>query len=559
MAKPSYLSEVATYDGVHSQELYELLRSSWNSDTPLVLTPPHLKVRPDLHQIKCPPEMILGVFTSGTSTGVPRLIVYSKQNIISSLQSIMKLFDFKKVDQIFSYPQPNHIFGLVLGYLNSILHEIPLVFLPGLYSQQSHQLWLERLTPGTLTLGTPVHFYDLIQFIKKNDLKPERSYSSVVGGACVSIQLWKDQQQILSIESPSVGFGASEASPGITHLPPGIEPLADGDIGYLLEGVHMGEITSEGFYFSGINACLGYVENSKFISQKNYLIKDHLSVISSVLAKDELSSVQNRFFTFGRSDLVLNRGGLKYSLEIMEAFLANENIKSLFLAIEDQRLGQEAAILIESTQLKNPEHNILRTTVIDLIFNRFGLKVNPDFIFFDQLPLNANLKIDRKMALKKIIKHINYPLPISTAKLIQFLPHRGSAVWVDEIVDFKSRYGRGRVLISANKFFMSEQGVRPSALIEFVAQTYGYSVVLDDIFNGVSVPVSQNTYIAEARDVKFYNIEILHQILNLSPEERFLEVEAECTHDFVKIKMVRGAVFFKNEKIADLNMKVAVF
>jgi hypothetical protein len=535
------LSDVRFVKVMHSLDLFQIIKDHWQQDLPLILCPPQTTEIPNLENFNIPKDMILGLFTSGTSTGKPRLVIYSKKNILSSLESIRQLFHIKKIDHIFCYPQPTHVFGLVLGYLQSIICNIPISFSEGAYSQKSHQLWNEKLTEGTLTLGTPVHFYDLIQYNQKNNIKPIKSYSSIVGGALTSVDLWNQMKSFLNIESPSIGYGASEASPGICHLPPGIEPQFNGDVGFVLDGVTITNITTDGFEFSGDNVCLGILDGDKYISTKSVIIRDQV--------------VQNeRFCVFGRSDLAINRGGLKYNSETLESALLASGIKALFLPLYDQRLGDDLAVLVDAQEIEQT----LKTLIQEIILKNFQIKLKDNHIICGRIPLNANLKIDRKEAMKLVIKGMGLKFPLDVQILKPFMPHRSSAIWVDEIIEFKPRHGVGRIYIDPKKFYMTNSCVRQSALIEFIAQIYGYSFILEEIFFRDEISVANNAFIAEVRDVVYSNTDLLSQDFS-NAEKKYFDVIVECTHDFVKIKVIKGSIYYQNAKLAELVMKVAVF
>ncbi len=544
MTKFLKLNQVEIVRATHHQDIYDLIKKKWNADSPLILCPPGISQLPNLENIQFPEQMILGLFTSGTSSGNPRLVIFSKKNLITSLEAIRKLFLTSKIDHIFCYPQPTHVFGLVLGYLQSIIYQIPISFADGIYSQKSHQLWNEKLTSGTLTLGAPPHFFDLIKFNEKNNLTPHHSYSSIAGGAPVSIKLWNDMKSVLNIENPSIGYGASEASPGICHLPPGVAPSFSGDVGQLLEGVQIRDINSQGFYFKGNNACLGIVENNRFESREWNFIPDQMEKF-------------NHYCVTGRSDLTINRGGVKFQPEVIEAALMEADIKGLIIPIHDPRLGQDLVVLVEVEEERQTSH--FKAQIKNFFLIHHDLKLKDEFIIFDQIALNNNLKIDRKESLKRIIKVLYPQLPLATQILQPFMPHRGSAVWVDEITAYKLKQGSGRVYIDENKLYMSGSTVRSSALIEFVAQTFGYSSVLEALFNSGEISRGENTFIAEVRNVEFTNQEILTTILNEKAEDRFFDVLAQCTHDFAKVKVIKGEVWFKDKRLVELDMKLAIF
>src|SRR5687768_14209246 len=107
-------------DGFHSKFLLEAVARAWKTGETLIVRPPHIKsfeVPEVVKKWKPSEQPILGVFTSGTVNGTPKLVFYSKTNIESSLTSIRSLFDVKRIEKIFCYPQPTHTFGLILGYV----------------------------------------------------------------------------------------------------------------------------------------------------------------------------------------------------------------------------------------------------------------------------------------------------------------------------------------------------------------------------------------------------------------------------------------------------------
>jgi len=69
--------------------------------------------------------------------------------------------------------------------------------------------------------------------------------------------------------------------------------------------------------------------------------------------------------------------------------------------------------------------------------------------------------------------------PIPTAELYEYLPHRSPMIWVDEVLhcgrNEKGLFGTCRVDLTRDRGFRSADGsVRTSALIEWIAQGYGY-------------------------------------------------------------------------------------
>lgn len=557
---------VHLYCGHHSEELLQILSQSWKNKELVILVPPSLqsftflelfskdevqfhgdftesssfKFREDSHHQVPADEVLhqarLGVLTSGTSSGNPRLVLYSETNIESSLGSIRQLFDEKRIQKIFSYPQPTHAFGLVLGYMQAILSGLEIVFSPGIYSKKSHEHWLKLVDENTLTLGAPAHFMDLIQKVKNENLQPNKSYSAIVGGAPVTISLWKQMQSVLNIEAPSVGYGASEASPGVTHLPPGIAPSEDGDIGFVLEGVAM-EAGAVGVRFSGPNLCLAIYENGRLLQFDQILLSDQLSVKATPHGQ--------RYTFLGRTDLLVNRGGVKHSLEVIEGRLsAVFQCKCVAVSFFDQRLGEDIGILYQS------QDDVARK-IQNLLMEEFGMKLPLSHIHSAEIPHSPNGKIDRQSCLKCLLRTRPFSFPVSVRHLMPFLPHRGSAIWVDEILETRTGWGRGRVKLNPTANYFSPEGLRQTAFIEWIAQCYGYVTILNDLTGIQFAAQAPKTFIAEIKQAQFF-----HSHVDFSHLKE-MSIEVHCTHDFGLLKVIQGKIFDAEDVLlAQVDMKV---
>ncbi|MBI3556417.1 MAG: AMP-binding protein, partial [Deltaproteobacteria bacterium] len=322
--------KIRLWKGYHSQGLRSLLAQTWSAssnDEMLIACPPFLKDLDFVRQLPAgeiefcgewagleierkagesrsyaePP--VLGVFTSGTVSGVARLVLYSRANIESSLDAILALFERSRIETVFCYPQPFHTFGLILGYALPMLRDFQLVTGQGRYSRSFHELRAAQRNERLLTLGTPTHFHDLLSYVREAGIELAPSYSSIVGGAMVSVAQWRAIRDFLHVQAPSIGYGATEASPGVSHLPPGREPLEDGEIGFAFPHLSVALHAGRGLEFSGRSLCLAMIQDGRLEFPKSVLLTD------DVRQRDD-----GRLVYQGRTELILNRGGQKYSL-----------------------------------------------------------------------------------------------------------------------------------------------------------------------------------------------------------------------------------------------------
>jgi acyl-coenzyme A synthetase/AMP-(fatty) acid ligase len=401
---------IRLWRGYHHPELLSLLDKTWKEEDLLITCPPLLEdfsfvnhlpegpvefvgdwsgVRPllDLKRngsFQNFSEMpVLGVFTSGTMSGEPRLVLYSKKNIESSLQAIQSLFDEKRIRSIFCYPQPFHTFGLLLGYVWAYQKGLAFHCWQGKYGRGAHDSRLGIQDPGLLTLATPTHFRDLLIYLQETDKKISPSYSCILGGAPVTVDLWEQTCERFRIEQPSIGYGCSEASPGITHLPPGQKPREDGEIGFPLSSLQS-FVSAEGVEISGNSLCMAMIDNNQLVQPTKTLIRDQLKI-----RQDGVWLYQ------GRVDLLLNRGGMKYSIESIERSLLQEiGLHVACSAIADRRLGQNLCIA-----LKDPSKELQAylNEINQVLKRKFGFTIQlKDLVPLSDFPLNESFKLDRK-------------------------------------------------------------------------------------------------------------------------------------------------------------------
>ncbi len=571
------LRSIYLYRGYHSHALFELLQSAWEKNQLVILLPPQVSdfafIQSLKHQVEAVipvgewpttlkdslntiinPEQavnagqatvlaraVLGVFTSGTTTGIPRLIFYSKENVLSSLNSIRKLFDNTRLKNIYVYPQPTHCFGLVLGYMQAIIFNLKIHFHEGPYSKAAHEKWLHVVDENTLSLGAPVHFLDLIDFsVGKRNFK--KSYSAIVGGALVTKKLWLQLKTDLLIDEPSVGYGGTEASPGVTHLPPGVEPEVDGDIGYTLDCVKL-TATSEHVKFSGPNACLAILENGKMYETKEIILNDLL-----IFKVDSTGHQRAQFIC--RSDLLVNRGGQKISLEAVAVSITNHfNCKCMAISFYDSRLQEDIALVIEP-KIYDEEIDVAKLQ--QQVLKTCGFKIPTANIILETIPLNANNKYDRIEALKLFLRPLDLKFPVPAAYVKSFLPHAGPAVWIDTLLKTEKNYSLTETMLKTDSPYFVNGRLTESSLIEFVAQSYGYMLALNDVLKIQPVKAATVTLIAEVKDSEFY----FNSFDILPKAGDFIQVEVIGTHDFGNLKLVKGKVTFAGRMLANLSMKL---
>jgi predicted hotdog family 3-hydroxylacyl-ACP dehydratase len=546
---------ILLHPGFHSKETFACIARAWDDEELLILCPPRvtqfefLKYLPEgpltwlgdwtgrtpsqparSTEVEFPERPLLGVFTTGTSRGEPRLVLYSRKNILSSLDGILSLFDQSRIKSIFCYPQPSHTFGLVLGYLLAHIRQIPLVVGEGRYSSEFHQLRVEANESGMLTLGTPTHFLDLLHYTttKAIDLAP--SYCAIVGGAPVQRSLWKALRERLHIERPSIGYGATEASPGVSHLPPGVEPQEDGEIGFPLSNVGV-ELVPEGVRFRGSSVALAVLADGGF------------TFPSEIVLSDKVVQREDRRMVFlGRLDLCLNRGGEKFSLEQIESAV-NRTLgrEVVCVAVSDSRLGEELGLVVKG----EPFSEDVAASLSSLFTWELGCAFETrKILFVPELPQNANGKPDRKAAQKLLARTL---FPVSVDEVRDFVPHRAPMIWIDEVLSAQRMGGECRFKYSSRGAYAGPNGLRRSSLVELMAQSYAY---VQACVRGQDEAPSR-AFLAQMTSVEF-----LSDPSNLREGDE-LTIHVQCVREMGHLSLIEGAVRDANDQfLAKANLKL---
>lgn len=401
--------------GYHSADLFESVRRAWVDDDHLLVVVPPMKTDLSFLEVlpggpraaEFPEKPIFGVFTSGTVSGKPRLVLYSRKNIESALDAVLNLFDRSRITSVFAYPQPFHTFGLTLGYLLALKLEVPLRFHAGKYSQESHATRASFTDAGMLTLGTPAHFFDLCSLIR-GGLKVAPSYSCIIGGASVDAELWREVRDTTLIEAPSIGYGCTEASPAVTHLAPGVEPSGPGEIGFPLDNLNSRVVPDVGVEISGPSLCMAIVETSGAGNASDYKVvfPNQLTISDNIEVRED-----GAWIFHGRLDLRLNRGGSKIPLEEVESVLKEKlGLFAIAFAVPSARLGQDLAIAVrfpdESLANSNSARaeslvridgaEDVRTHVMAVIAEHFSVRMaKENIVMLEHFPLSESAKIDR--------------------------------------------------------------------------------------------------------------------------------------------------------------------
>ncbi|MGD1319899.1 AMP-binding protein [Chryseobacterium sp. 2R14A] len=300
------------------------------------------------------------VQTSG-STGVPKVFDIEKERMLNSAQMTCDFLKLKKGDTALLCLPIEYISGKMMVVrsferkLNLIVADSSLKPLENLHQEIDFCAMTPLQVENSL---------DKIHFIK----------NLIIGGAAVSESLKKKITQTLKL-SPSETkiyetYGMSET---LSHIAlKDIYPNPD-EYFTVFENIDISKDE---------RGCL------KIIAPK---------LNSEILQTNDLVDIKsiNQFKFLGRIDNVINSGGAKIFPEQLETLIKKEiTNEAVFLAIEDESLGQKLILVIEGSENEN-----LKSQISNLTFEKSFHKPKK-IIFIEKIPRTPNGKVNR-LELKK--------------------------------------------------------------------------------------------------------------------------------------------------------------
>ncbi len=268
------------------------------------------------------PAVIL--FTSG-STGVPKGVMLSSENLLSNLSSIEQYFPITKDDSILITRSLFHSSVLTGEFLISLCRGLRIRFMSEEFNPQSI---VKEIVENSMTVfgGTPTMFRAFFK-LRKEFVFPSLK-KVVISGECLSYNDGKKINELFPDAEKYHVYGLTEASPRVCWLPPDLFFKYPDHVGIPIEGVElMIDSKSEGeageLFVRGKNVMLGYYDDDsgtkRVIDKKGWLKTGDIVKLDNGLIK-----------VLGRKDDMIIRGGMNiYPSEIEAELLRDERVKKV--------------------------------------------------------------------------------------------------------------------------------------------------------------------------------------------------------------------------------------
>lgn len=335
------------------------------------------------------PDLAMLLSTSG-STGSPKLVRLSYENITSNTQAIVEYLGIRQNDCVITTLPMSYSYGLSL--INTHLHAGASIVI-NKHSFFEQKFWDKVKAHRVVTMaGVPFSY----QMLKKLNY-PRFDTSSIRYLTQAGGKLDTDTLRYFLRECESLGqqfivmYGQTEASPRMSYVPANMAVNKLNSIGIAIPNGRLflndsdgTEITTpfiEGeLTYAGPNVMLGYAENALDLQKGNE--QNNLLATGDLGYFDE----DGYFYITGRTTRFIKLFGLRISLDAIDSWLSQNNIKAIAAGRDDLLV-----ICYESTTEK------LANETRKKIASSFKINVNSiKVIMIDKIPRINGGKVDYK-------------------------------------------------------------------------------------------------------------------------------------------------------------------
>ena len=291
----------------------------------------------------------LEMTTSGT-TGVPKVVIISKQSMVNSALGTGDFFEIKPGDKALACLPVKYVAGKMMLVRAMILG-----------------LDLEFVAPSSHPLRNNEYDYDFVAMVPlqaQNSISElKRVKKMIVGGAKINNSL---EKQLVKLKTAAFEtYGMTET---ITHI--------------------AAKKVGEKAFTVLPDVTISY-------DDRNCLVIHAPRISDEVIVTNDIVELvnENQFVFLGRMDNVINSGGIKLIPEQIEEKLSGKIDARFFIASkEDRELGEKVILVIEGEN----------QSINETIFSELDKYEKPkEILFVPKFKETANGKVMRKESLKK--------------------------------------------------------------------------------------------------------------------------------------------------------------
>ena len=315
-------------------------------------------------------DIAIIMFTSGSS-GKPKGVMLSHENVISNINAIDKYFKINSTDSILIARPLMHAAVLTGEFFISLYKGLTIHFYPESFIPQRVIAYIKQQGITTFC-ATPTLLKLLCRTIRKDEALPLKNIAG--SGECLP----QETAVLIADTFPNTDiyhvYGLTEASPRVSYLPPDKFRNKPGSIGVPIDGVQMRiaaddgtEITNETpgrLWVNSPGLMRGYLGNKALTESK---IKEGWPEKASWLDTGDIACMDKDgyYFILGRADNMIIRSGMNiYPEEVENILLRDVRIeKALCYAEQDALMGQRICVKLVGNISQTEADTLARETL----------------------------------------------------------------------------------------------------------------------------------------------------------------------------------------------------
>ena len=333
------------------------------------------------------------VYSSGT-TGKPKGIMLSHNNLVSNTETLIKTWKLSAADCLIHALPIFHVHGLFVAINSSLLTGGSMIFLPHFHPKTV----IDCIPRATLMMGVPTYYTRLLNAgqLSRSNCKNMRLFIS--GSAPLSIKTFNDFRQATNHEIVE-RYGMTETLMNTSNPVDGRRK--SGSVGLPLQGISIrisNPINGIGeLEIKGPNLCMGYW-------RKEADTKQSMTVDGYFKTGDQAREDADGYITIvGRkTDLIITGGLNVYPIEVEKVI---NDIKGVLecsiVGIPDDDFGEAVTAIV----VRKDDSQLNENKIIELAKQKLASYKIPKAVFFiSTLPRNTMGKIQKNIIKQQFIK-----------------------------------------------------------------------------------------------------------------------------------------------------------
>ncbi|MFT7251311.1 MAG: long-chain acyl-CoA synthetase [Flavobacterium sp.] len=342
-----------------------------------------IKLNDEIHQLHDHLSLLLP--TSG-STGSPKLVRHSYENLESSAKSVSEFFDLNKSDKSFAFLPMYYTMGL--SVINSHLRVgATIILIKSAMTDANFWSILKTSKPTNIT-GVPYSF-EILKKLRFFRMKLPSLKFITQGGGKLSVELYEDCINFASSNNIKFfpTYGQTEGTARLAYLDSSMTAIKKGSIGKAIPSGILSIINEDGLesyegeasgemIYRGPNVTLGYANNLQDLKLQDE--RNGVLYTGDIVRRD----ADGYYFITGRKSSFLKLYGIRVALDEIEKMVTTD------LDIECACGGNDQKMIVLITKPNMNKH------VADFIVKKTGL-FHQSFVveYVEEIPRNETGKV----------------------------------------------------------------------------------------------------------------------------------------------------------------------